>query len=265
MPILHTWLPDPILVTISGLTIHWYGLALALGAAAGYSLVVPFARRSGIALEHINTLFIYLVLGGLLGGRLYHVLNEWSYYTDHPNQILAIWNGGLGIHGAIMAGLAILWWYAKRHQLSFLALADVLVPGLALGQAIGRWGNYFNQELFGKPTALPWGIPIEAANRPASYRLYEYFHPTFLYESIGNLLILFLLIRFFRRPHHPGVVLATYVVTYSLLRIFTESLRIDRTPIIMGIRLPIIVSSVIILATITTVILLSRSKKSYAN
>ncbi len=242
MNFLHAWHPQPTLLSLGNLQIHWYGLMLALGAAAGYWLVSWLARQRQIASDHINTLFVWLVLAGLIGGRLYHVLNELPYYLHHPDRIIAIWQGGLAIHGAIIAGGLTLWLYARRHKLSVASLADVLIPGLALGQAIGRWGNYFNQELFGRPSNFPWSIPIDPANRPAAYQSAQYFHPTFLYESLGNLLIVLLLLWVWRRQWPAGSVALVYAICYGALRITTESLRIDRTPVIDGIRLPILFS-----------------------
>src|SRR3990167_4879685 len=150
-----------------------------------------------------------LVVSGLVGARLYHVLNEWSYYWAHPLRIFAVWNGGLAIHGALIAGLIFLWFYTKRQSTSYLPsdamhqalqagklpatsylfwLLDLLAPAVLLGQAIGRWGNYFNQELFGYPTSLPWSIPISLENRPLAFQTANYFHPTFLYESLWDLM-----------------------------------------------------------------------------
>lgn len=223
---------------------------LMFGAIAGFFLIQALTRRGNISANHIGNLFAWLIVVGLAGARFYHVLNELPYYLEHPAEILFIWLGGLGIHGALIAGLLITWWYAKKHRLGFLQLTDVLVPGLAIGQAIGRWGNYFNQELFGKPTDLAWGIPIDPTRRPAPYTQSEFFHPTFLYESLGNALISGLLVWLFRKRLQPGTITLVYFILYAVLRISTESLRIDRTPIIAGIRLPIIVSALIILASV---------------
>lgn len=256
---LHTWHPHALLLTAGPLELRWYGLLLAVGTLVGYFTVLAVAKRSRLNTNQVTDLFLWLLIFGFIGARFYHVLNEWSFYRAHPDMILKVWNGGLAIHGAIIAGLITLWVVTQRQRLSFWLMADVLVIGLVIGQAIGRWGNYFNQELFGRPTELPWGIPIDPVNRPVAYQGRDFFHPTFLYESLGSLLIfgaLWWLHR--RRQQHrapgwwsaDGTIAITYVLLYSLLRIGTELVRIDRTPVISGLRLPIIGSLLFIILAI---------------
>lgn len=247
--------PAAVAIQIGPLEIRWYGLALAAGAFVGWWLARSIGKKRGVPTDHLDRLVLILIPAGLLGGRLYHVINEVGYYLDHPDQILAIWNGGLGIHGAIGAGLIATWWYARKHSLSWWRLLDVLTPGLALGQAVGRWGNYFNQELFGRPTEGFWGLPIDEVHRPLPYAGTTHFHPTFLYESIGNFALIGILLYIFRRRPQSGTVAISYLIGYGILRILTESIRIDQTPILFGIRLPIIVSTAMILASITALIL----------
>ena len=254
---LHSWHPQPILLHLGSLQIHWYGLTLALGALAGWLLSRWLAKRDGIDQRRFDDLSMWLLIFGLLGGRLYHVLNELPYYLDHPGQIIAIWQGGLAIHGAIIGGLLTVIIYARQQKLNPWKLVDIIVPGLALGQAIGRWGNYFNQELFGRPTNLPWGIPIDITHRPTGYEAFQFFHPTFLYESLGSLVIVGILVwvcRKYLSHWAPGSVTLLYFILYPLLRISTESLRLDPTPIIAGVRLPILVSSVMILSALILLI-----------
>lgn len=252
---LHTWEPQAILATVGGFKLHWYGLMLALGAVVGLLVSRAVGRKRGLTTDHIFDLFIFLLIGGLIGARLYHVTNEWAYYSHHLIDILKVWNGGLAIHGAIIAGIIIIWLYAKVKKLNPWLIADVLAPGLVIGQAIGRWGNYFNQELFGRPTGLPWGIPIDIYHRPAAYRDFLFFHPTFLYEFIGSLIILGVLLWLFNRRDHgkkfiaaSGTIALSYFILDALLRISTELLRIDKVPIITGVRLPLLASIIIILA-----------------
>lgn len=254
---LHFWHPQSIFLTLGGLTIHWYGVTLALGALAGLLLLRRLgsarlageaSRQRGFRDNDLGDLFLWALVGGFVGGRLYHVLNELGYYVAHPAQIFMVWQGGLGIHGALLSGLTVLILFARRRRLDTWKLLDVVTPAVALGQVIGRWGNYFNQELFGRPTSLPWGIPIDPALRPSQYAMAEFFHPTFLYESLGNLVILFLLLWIGRHKQWPtGTVALAYFIFYALLRILTESLRVDQTPIFAGVRLPILVSGVMIL------------------
>lgn len=257
---LQTFHPQSIVVTFAGLTIRWYGVILAFGALAGYFLYRRLGRRRGVSETDLIDLFLWLVIAGFTGGRLYHVLNEFGYYVDRPLQIFMVWNGGLGIHGALVAGLVTLIIFARRRKLNVWKLMDIITPALALGQAIGRWGNYFNQELFGRPTTLPWGIPIDPINRPTQFLASNFFHPTFLYESLGNVVILLILLWLGKKTSRPaGTIGLVYFMLYGLLRIVTESMRVDQTPIIAGIRLPIIVSTLIILGSfITWFILRSR-------
>lgn len=252
---LHSWIPSPTIVSLGAFELRWYGLLLALGAAAGLVVLRALGRKRGFLDTDLMDLFIWLTMAGFIGGRLYHVLNEFSYYLKHPTQIWMVWEGGLGIHGAILAGLITLIVFAQRKKLSPWKLLDCLAPALVLGQVIGRWGNYFNQELFGRPTDRPWGIPIEAVHRPLGHLNAPYFHPTFLYESLGNLAILGFLLWLGKRQRLPtGVIALTYFILYALLRIGMETLRIDQTPIIAGVRLPILFSGVMILTAITLLV-----------
>ncbi len=265
---LHTFHPNPILFTLGPVAIHWYGLLVVLGIVAGIAVATWLAKKYGIKSDQVIDLAFWLVIFGLLGGRLYAVFLFADYYFSHPLEIFAVWRGGLAIHGAIIAGAITLWVYAKKKQQSFWQWADIVVVALALGQAIGRWGNYFNQELFGKPTSLPWGIPIDIANRPQEFLQSEFFHPTFLYESLLNLVVFGILLtlhlRRIKKDCHPdpaaagegspglqyGIIALIYLILYSAVRIGLEFLRIDETPAALGVRWPIVVSGMIILAAI---------------
>ncbi len=270
---LHTWQPQALILTLGSFRLHWYGLMLALGALAGYFVVSRLARRYQIKNETVLDLFLLLLIAGFVGARLYHVTNEWAFYAARPAEIFKVWNGGLAIHGGLLAGLIALWLFARRKKLSFWWLADLLAPGVIIGQAIGRWGNYFNQELFGRPTTLPWGIPIDLMNRPADYRQFTFFHPTFLYESLGALLIFFVLWWLHHRRlrkqrlgpwQTSGAIALTYFILYSVLRLNTESLRLDRTPIIDGWRLPMITSAIVIIAALAAWFVLYRRSRLHA-
>lgn len=265
---LHYWHPTPLIATIGPFQVHWYGLIIAMGALAGLGICVWLAKKYAMADHHIYDLFFYFLVFGFIGARLYHVSNEWNYYSTHFGDIFKVWNGGLALHGGLIAGAIILWVYTNVKKLSFWKMADIFAVGLILGQAIGRWGNYFNQELFGRPANLPWSIPINPVNRPIDFSQFTFFHPTFLYESLGSFIIFGLLcwlhVRRLRRPSSwltPGTIVLLYFILYSLLRISTESLRIDRTPIIQGFRLPIITSVVVIIIAITIWFIRRRSSK----
>lgn len=254
---LHSWHPEPFVANIAGFGVHWYGLLLAIGALAGYWVASRLGRRYGITNDRITDLAFFLLLAGLIGARLYHVTNEWAFYSAHPGEIVKIWNGGLAIHGAVIAGIVVLWLFGRRTKTDPWLLADIIAPALALGQAIGRWGNYFNQELFGRPTSLPWGIPIDPIHRPLQYAQAAYFHPTFLYESLGSAVIVLILVWLHRQRTNQappwtwwrtsGTIALTYLAISSLLRIGTEVLRIDRVPVIAGVRLPLLSSIIIII------------------
>lgn len=274
---LHVWHPHPILFHLGPLAIHWYGLTLALGTLAGFFIIRWVATHYDLGEPVIFDLFIVLIIFGLIGARLYHVSNEWPYYSQHPAQIFQIWNGGLAWHGGLIAGVTAAYIFSRIKKINFWLLSDIVVPGLALGQAIGRWGNYFNQELFGRPSGLPWSIPIDLANRPTGYLQFQYFHPTFLYESLGSLAILGILLWLHVRRwrHKPvegwanftqrGFICLLYLALAAGLRMATESLRIDHTPIIGGVRLPIIVGGlIIILAAILWTFLFTQRRRAHA-
>ncbi len=255
---LHTFQPSPILLSLGPLYMRWYGVLIAAGALLGYLLTRSLARRYAIHGDHITALYCYGLLFSFLGARLYHVLNELPYYWRYPLEIPQVWHGGLALHGGIIAGFLTISVYARRHHLRFWQLTDLVAPALILAQAIGRWGNYFNQELFGRPTNLPWGIPIDPANRPASVANEQYFHPTFLYESLWNVVIFVTLILWHRArlqkgkeaSHHEGLITLAYLFLYSIGRFGTELLRIDQTPTFAGIRLPWAVSGLFMLASL---------------
>jgi phosphatidylglycerol:prolipoprotein diacylglycerol transferase len=242
---LHTYLPNSVLVQVGSLRIHWYGLFIALAMVAGLWLASRLARRYEIKPDAMYDAGLFAIIGGLVGARIYAVFLDLSYYLSYPLEIVAVWHGGLAIHGGIIGAVVVLLLYCYKKKLPFWRVTDVAAPALALGQAIGRWGNYFNQEIFGTPTTLPWGIPIASENRPSQFYTDTHFHPTFLYESflnIINCLVLLLLRRWLR---HPGQIFFLYLVNYSLIRIVMEQLRTDPAPIVAGVRLPILVSMII--------------------
>jgi len=232
--------PSPTIFQIGPLAIRWYGLLIMIGALTGAYVASLEAKRRGHDPDHVwNGLLLCLVLG-LVGARLYHVISSphgtmvgFNYYLENPIKIVAIWEGGLDIYGAIAGGLVGLWIYARMSHISFPEWSDFAAPGLALGQAIGRWGNFFNQELYGYPTNVPWGIPIEG-----QYRLDEFrrlpadarFHPTFAYESLWNLAVCAILLyvaRRFKARLMPGDILLFYLILYPLGRFFVEFQRPD--------------------------------------
>ena len=223
--------PSPIILEVGPFALRYYGLCIALGIAVATWVAGRELERKGYdGTLALDSLF-FLVPLGFVGARIYHVVTNWSYYADEPfPAVFAVWEGGLAIYGAVTGGflgVLIFGWYRGINP---LALADAAAPGMAFGQAIGRWGNYFNQELFGRPSELPWAIRIAPENRPAGFEDAETFHPTFLYESIWNLLVALVLLWVARRlaPRlKTGDLVLLYVSLYSLGRFFMELLRID--------------------------------------
>lgn len=252
----HDFVPSEVLISIGPIKVYWYGLIMVGAMVAGLGVAKSLAARFKIGVELIYDLGFWLIIWGLVGARLYDVLLEWSYYSQNLWDIVKIWQGGLAIHGAVIAGLTVVIIFALRHKLSFWSVAGVVVPGLAIGQAIGRWGNYFNQELFGRPTDLPWGIFIDELHRPLNYASYSYFQPTFLYESLCSLLIfgfLMWLIKYFDQLKDRGakelgkIVIASYFILFGLYRGAMEFIKIDVTPMIWGMRWPQVMSLILMI------------------
>ena len=265
---LHTFQPQAILLSLGSINIYWYGLCIVLGIVLATILAVRLGKKIGIGQEEILDLAFWLVIGGILGARIYQIFLELEYYLADPIRMIKIWEGGIAIHGGIIGGLLVIFLFAKKYQINFWKLTGIIVPGMALAQSVGRWGNYFNQELFGQPTFLPWGIPINIIYRPENYLAEQYFHPTFLYESIGNFLIfLILIILFFwfikkeKMQNRFLILTLIYLVLYSILRFFMETMRIDDTPILLGIRFPQIASIVLIILSIIGIIYSLKKNK----
>jgi len=230
----------PIFLQTDRINVRFYGLIIMLGVLAGGWLASLELRRRGENPQEVWDLLVYLVIGGVVGARLWHVFTPsasavnsgitTSYYLQNPLQILNFRHGGLGMPGVILGGVVALAIYAWRHQKSFAFWADVAAPSLALGQAIGRWGNFFNQELYGAPTNLPWKLYIDPAHRLPGFEKVEYYHPLFLYESLLNLANMFFLLWLLRRQQEkllPGDVFLAYLVLYPLERFLLEFLRLD--------------------------------------
>lgn len=225
--------PGPILFEWGPLTIRWYGLLIASAVLIGVSLSQYLAQRRNIDPDLIGDLAIWLVVAAIPAARLYYVLFEWEQYAQRPEDIIAIWQGGIAIHGAILGGILAATIFARLQKVSVWSLADVVVPSLILGQAIGRWGNFFNSEAFGRPTNLPWKLYIPPQSRPLEFANVAYFHPTFLYESLWNLMVFGLLMTLFFRDLHQsprlkvGTLALVYMIAYSLGRLWIEGFRTD--------------------------------------
>jgi phosphatidylglycerol---prolipoprotein diacylglyceryl transferase len=228
MPTLH----DPIAIALGPLEIRWYAVFILSGILGAVALSYWLAAKRGLDPEFIFDLAPWVVFLGIAGARLYYVLLEWDRFRDDPLGALNIRSGGLTIHGAIIAGIIVIWVLCQRARQPFLTWVDLIVPGVALGQALGRWGNWANQEAFGTPTDVPWAVTIDPARRPDGYDHISTFHPTFLYESIFNLVnVVVLSWLVLRVPHvsrlRSGDVTGLYLISYGVIRFFIERIRTD--------------------------------------
>ena len=209
-----------------------YGLTMGTAIAVSVFVLGKIRKKyyaDVISDEMLYDLSFWLIIGGILGARLWYVLLNLHYYSNHLGEILAISQGGISIQGAILGGVLMGLIYVKKHHLCFLKIADMFGFVLPLGQAIGRWGNFFNSEAFGRPCDLPWKLYIPQENRPVQYFYDEYFHPTFLYESIANIFI-FLILYFVLRKKigdKSGGIFCCYLILYSVVRFFIEFVRVD--------------------------------------
>lgn len=208
---------DPVAFSIFGIDVKWYGIIIAIGMLIGIYFVKKELTRRNFDEEFAYDLAYVAVPFGVIGARLWYVLFQWDYYSQNPGQILNIRGGGLAIHGGIIFGSLALYIYSKRKEIPFLDLADIMIPSLALGQGIGRWGNFMNMEAHGGPTDLPWGIIIDGVK----------VHPTFLYESIGDIIIFLILINLRKSNPDKGKQTSIYLILYGILRYFVEGLRTD--------------------------------------
>lgn len=241
----------PQFFAVGPFTIYFYSLFILTGIVLGFLLARPEARRFEISGEELLLSIFYALIPGFIGARLYHVIDLWSsLYAGDPLSALAVWNGGLGILGGLIGGLLGLWVFWRRYQrpVPFLRLLDIYAPSALLGQAIGRFGNWTNQEAFGPPTKAPWGIAIAPEHRPEQYLGFTHFHPTFFYEAgfdfVGLALLLLL------RPRlraKPGAVLGAYLVIYGLGRFIVEFFRFD-TAHIAGIATAHLIAAVLVIA-----------------
>jgi prolipoprotein diacylglyceryl transferase len=217
-----------------------YGLMIALGVVAAVELGRARWRARGGNPEDLYNIAMWAVPAGLIGARLYHVLTDWRSYEGRWLDALKIWQGGLGIPGGMALGIAVGVWAARRRGARLPSILDAVVPALPLAQAIGRLGNWWNQELFGRPTSLPWGVRIDAVHRPLEYIGATTFHPTFLYEMLWNLALCGALIAVDRRRVlRPGNILPLYVLGYFVGRLWIEALRVDEASEIFGLRVNI--------------------------
>lgn len=226
--------PSPVLIQLGTVSVYWYGIAYAVGLAAAAWVMTRQARRLGLDADLLPNGMIVVAIAAVIGGRLYHVIDQWQLYEGDLSKIVLPPYTGLGAYGGIIVGTIVGILYARRKRQPVAAWADVVAPGLFAMQAVARWGNFFNQELYGPPTSLPWGIAIECQNRIPAYPCEQFpfaathFHPLFLYESISGLLGLLALLyvgRRFAALLRPGDLLLVFFVWYGLVRFGLETFR----------------------------------------
>jgi len=225
-------------IDIGPLSLNIYGLMIALGVVAAVWLFGRRLEERGVGTrDDASAIAVWAVLAGVVGARLYHVVTDWEKFEDDLGAIPAIWEGGLGIPGGLLLGIPVGMYVARRRGIALSMAATCAAPAIPLAQAIGRWGNYFNQELYGRPTDLPWGLEIDAAHLETGYAVGTTFHPTFLYESLWTLGLCLALLWIDRalRPKN-GQLMVMYVIGYGLGRFWIEGLRIDSADEVGGLR-----------------------------
>ncbi|HOB15462.1 MAG TPA: prolipoprotein diacylglyceryl transferase [Defluviitoga sp.] len=255
------WYVDPVLIKIGSLEIRWYGLLIAIAILLATYIGEREAKRENISEDDF---FIALSLGiifGIIGSRLYYVVFNFSYFSHNLRDIFKIWEGGLAIHGAILAAFLVVFLYShfkKNCTFTFLQGLDLFTFVLPLSQSIGRWGNFFNHEAYGRPTSLPWKMYVAPEHRMPEYQNYEFFHPTFLYESFWDLIVFLILFYYIRnKRENYGEVTALYLILYSVGRIPIELLRIDSL-YIGNFRVAVILSMLLIIIGVFMFISLRR-------
>ena len=209
---------------IGSLAVHWYGIIITCAMCLGLLLAYKETEREHLSTDDLINIVLWLIPAAVIGARLYYVIFRWEFYSLYPEYILAVWKGGLAIHGGVLAGILVVFFYARKKKQRFLRWADIIAPSLILGQAIGRWGNFANAEAYGPVISdgsfwswVPFQIMVDGVAH----------HPAFLYESIWDLLLFIALMVLIRKPHKVGSVFAWYLIGYSVGRFFIEILRTD--------------------------------------
>ena len=264
--------PDPIAFWIGPIAVHWYGIAYAIGLAAAYLVISREARWRGLNVGLLANAMIVVAVAALIGGRLYHVIDQWALYKDDLARIVLPPYSGLGVYGGIITGTIAAFLFARWYRQPFLVWADAVAPGLFAMQAIARWGNFFNQELYGAPTNLPWGIAIQCQYRTQGYpcppgsdpaaTLGQHFHPMFLYESLSGLvgaLVLIWLARRLVRQLRPGDLLLVFFIWYGCVRFVVESLKADNW-VFFGVPMAQIIAAITVVGAASILVLRHRAR-----
>lgn len=247
---------NPVFLELGPLAIHWYGLIIGLGAMLGLFIAVKESERRGLHKDTFVDLVLYAIPIAILSARAYYVIFKWDYYSQHPEQIIRIWEGGLAIHGGLIGAFITAYVYSRVKGISFWKLADIGAPSIILGQAIGRWGNFMNQEAHGGPVTREFleGLYLPEFIVNQMYINGQYYHPTFLYESIWNL-IGFAILLFLRRVNlRRGELFLTYIIWYSIGRFFIEGLRTDSLMLTETLRIAQVISIVLVLIALAILV-----------
>jgi phosphatidylglycerol:prolipoprotein diacylglycerol transferase len=250
-------------LAVGKIAVYWYGLIIAAAIFIAYEFIVrPALARKNINEDQFTTYVLGLVLLGIVGARLGFVLQNVSYYRQHANEIMALWHGGLSIHGALVVAVLWTWFYSRKLKLDMLSVLDVVMPAAAFGLAMGRFGNFFNQELIGQPTNLPWKMYVSPDLRPPALAASEFFHPAFLYEALFDLAILIVLLNLAKRQARPGLVFFGFLGLYSVARFVVEFWRYNESYIVWHLSLAQVVSIVLFIGSAVAFFLIrSRSPK----
>jgi phosphatidylglycerol:prolipoprotein diacylglycerol transferase len=253
----------PVLIELGSFALRWYGVMIATAIAVGMWLAGREGVRKGFEKQKIYDFYFYVILAGILGARIYYVLfSDLSYYLADPLKIFALWEGGLAIHGAILAGVLVTFWYTWKQRLPFWSWLDTFAPSLILGQAIGRIGCFFNGDAHGYPTSLPWGLVFSPSSCAGQMFPGQPLHPTQLYELGFNLIIFWVLWRLRRKSFFDGFLFLTYAILYSSTRIFVEHFRADQLTYWRNISAAQTLGFFVIATSVTTLIVLNRREKS---
>ena len=265
MPVLAS-IPSPGngVIDVGPIPLHAYGLLLAIGVLVAAWIAERRWVARGFDGKTFSDMAVWIVVGGVVGARVYHVISDYQLFTDDWLRAFQIWKGGLSIWGVLGGGAIAVVIMTRIKHVQRLVLFDCIAPGLLAAQAIGRWGNYFNQELFGGPTDLPWGLEISPGKRPPGYRDVTTFHPTFLYESLYCLFLLGVVLWVERRFRlRKGQMLALYLATYTFGRFFFENMRIDPANEIFGARINSWVSAIVCILSVAWFVWLGRRGSEY--
>lgn len=256
---------DPVAISLGPIQVHWYGVIIGTGIALALWLAMRESDRRGMPKDIFPDLMLWAIPIAIICARIYYVIFQWDYYAQHPADIVKIWNGGIAIHGALIGGVVTAVVFAKKKNVSFWKLADIAAPSIILGQAIGRWGNFINQEAHGGEVSRSFleGLYLPEFIINQMYINGTYYHPTFLYESIWNLLGFGLLLALRKVNLRRGEIFLSYVVWYSIGRFFVEGLRTDSLMLTDQLRIAQTISVALIILALS--LFAYRRKKGFAN